>query len=232
LSDNTYLIKSGSLMLPLCSIKNLGASATSAILSEREKGEFKDYLDFIARVYGKSVNKKTIISLIDSGVLDSFNLSKKAMIENLDNALNYAELIGSLDESFVIKPTIDNTLEYEEEILREKEFTSYGFYLKNHPISKYQDKSIIKMVNIKEYFDKHIKCVVLIEKIKTIKTKKGDNMAFINASDETGEGEFILFPKAYYMLTNLQVGDIISIQGRVTKRFDEFNINIDFLNKI
>lgn len=229
---DSYLIKDNSLMLPLSSIKNLGVNASSAILEERKKGLFKDYLDFVARTYGKSVNKKTIISLIDAGVLDSFNLSKKALTENLDNALNYAELASSLDESFIIKPSIDNIPEYEEEIIREKEFTSYGFYLNNHPVSKYQDKNIVKIENIKDYFDKHIKCVVLIEKIKTIKTKKGENMAFLSASDETGDSEFVVFPKCYYMLTNLRVGDIINIQGRVTKRFDEYSINVDLLNKI
>jgi len=73
---------------------------------------------------------------------------------------------------------------------------------------------------------------VILEDIKTIKTKKGENMAFVLASDETGVGEFTIFPKAYYMLSNLKIGDIINIQGRVTKRFDSYNINVDFLNKI
>jgi len=229
---NTYLIKDNSLMLPLSSIKNLGESATKSILEEREKGKFKDYLDFVSRVYGRSVNKKTIMSLIDAGALDSFNLNKNTMIENLDNALNYAELLSTLDSSFVVKPSIDKTLEFEEEVLREKEFSSYGFYISNHPVCKYNDKNIVKLENIKDFFDKHIKCVVLIEKIKTIKTKKGENMAFLIASDETGNGEFTIFPKAYYMMANLKIGDIINIQGRVTKRFDEYSINVDFLNKI
>lgn len=229
---NTYLISDNSLMLPISSIKNLGESASKSILEEREKGKFNDYLDFVSRVYGKSVNKKTIISLIEAGVLDSFKINKKTMIENLDNALNYAELLSTLDASFVVKPSIDNKEEYEEEILREKEFLSYGFYISNHPVSKYNDKNIVKLENIKDYFDKHIKCVVLIEKIKTIKTKKGENMAFITASDETGNGEFTIFPKAFYMMSNLKIGDIINIQGRVTKRFDEYSINVDFLNKI
>jgi len=232
ISNNSYLIKDNSLMLPLSSIKNLGESATNSIIKERQKGEFKDYLDFVSRVYGKSVNKKTIISLIDAGVLDSFNLNKKTMTENLDNALNYAELLSTLDESFVALPSIEKSIEYEEEILREKEFSSYGFYISNHPVSKYIDKNIVKLENIKNYFDKHIKSIVLIEKIKTIKTKKGENMAFVLASDETGVGEFTIFPKAYYMLSNLKIGDIINIQGRVTKRFDSYNINVDFLNKI
>ncbi len=232
LSNKNYIIENNSLLLPLSSIKNLGINTTSAILEERDKnGKFKDYLDFVSRTYSKSVNKKTIISLIDAGVLDSFHLTKRTMIENLDIALNYASLITDLDSSFVAIPEIVNKEEYSLPELREKEFNSYGFYLKNHPTSIYQDKTIVKLNNVKNYFDKHIKCVVLIEKIKSVKTKKGDNMAFITASDETDSLDFVVFPKAYYMLNDLKIGNIITVQGKVTKRFDSYQINIDYITK-
>jgi len=228
-----YIIKDNSLMLPLNSIKNLGNTATNSIIDERNKnGEYKDYLDFIKRVYGKSVNKKTIVSLIDAGVLDSFNLTKRTMIENLDVAVNYAGLIGDLDEAFCLVPKIEDKEEYTDDILRTKEYDSYGFYVTNHPVSKYNDKNIIKLSNVKGYFDKHIRCVVLVDKIKLVKTKKGDQMAFVTASDETDTLDFVVFPLAYYMLNNVKVGDIITVQGRVTKRFDSYQINIDMLNKI
>ncbi len=232
ISTNNYLIFNNSLMLPLSSIKNLGINATEAIIEERTKnGEFKDYLDFVSRVYGKSVNKKTIISLIEAGVLDSFNLNKKMMIENLDIAINYASLISDLDSSFVAVPSLEEYPEYPLEELRKKEYNSYGFYLTNHPSSIYKD-NIIKINNIKNYFDKRVRCVVLLEKVRTIKTKKGDNMAFLSCSDETGNLDFVLFPKAYNLLFNINKGDLLSITGRVSKRFDTYQINIDVLNKI
>ncbi|MDE5540151.1 MAG: DNA polymerase III subunit alpha, partial [Bacilli bacterium] len=233
LSQDSYLIVNDALMLPLSSIKNLGVNATSSILEERGKnGEFVDYLDFVARTYGKSVNKKTIVSLIEAGVLDSFKITKKTMIQNLDIAINYADLISNLDASLCLTPAITEYPEYEEEELRVKEFNSYGFYVTNHPVSKYMDKNIVKLANVQSYFDKHIKCVVLVEKVRTIKTKKGDQMAFLTASDETGNMEFVIFPTAYYMLANVNIGDIIMVQGKVTKRFDSYQISVDFLNKI
>ena len=231
-AESTYKIVKEYLMLPLGSIKNLGITASSAILEERKNGKFKDYLDFVSRVYGKSNNKKTIASLIDAGALDSFCLTKKSMMENLDAALNYASLISDLDPSFVMKPLLEEYPEYDEEILREKELTSFGFYVTNHPVSKYTDKSIMKLENIKQFFDKRVKCVVLLEKVRTIKTKKGENMAFITASDETGNGEFVLFPSGYNLLYNIKKGDIIIIQGLVTKRFDSYQININGLQKV
>ena len=154
------------------------------------------------------------------------------MIENLDAAINYAGLISDLDPSFVMKPLLEELEEYESDILREKELNSYGFYVTNHPVSKYNDSSIIKLENIKNYFNKRIKCVVLVEKIKKIETKKKEKMAFITGSDETGKGEFVLFPNGYSLLKNIKNNDIIVVQGLVTKRFDSFQININGLQKV
>ena len=229
----TYKVVKDSLMIPLGSIKNLGITASAAILEEREQnGNFKDYLDFVSRVYGKSNNKKTITSLIEAGALDHFNLTKQTMMENLDAAINYAGLISDLDAEFVMKPIITEYPEYDDDTLRNMELNSYGFYVTNHPVSKYNDKSIMKLENISSYFDKRIKTVVLVEKIKTIETKKGDKMAFITGSDETGNGEFVLFPNGYSLIKNIKKGDIIAVQGLVTKRFDSYQININGLQKV
>ena len=220
-------------MLPLSSVKNLGSASTNSLLLERESnGEFKDYLDFVSRCYKREVNKKVIVSLIDAGLLDSFNLNKRTMIENLDIAINYASLISNLDSEYVVKPEIVIKEEYEESVLREKEYNSYGFYLKNHPVSIYQDKSVVKIKDVRNYFDKHIKWVVMIERIKIIETKKGEKMAFVTGSDDTGNIDLVFFASTYYMLNNLKKGDIIMGQGRVTKRFDTYQINVVLANKV
>ena len=50
-----------------------------------------------------------------------------------------------------------------------KELELFGFYVSNHPASKYNE---IKIMNIKNYFDKTITTVGLLENIKTIKTNR------------------------------------------------------------
>lgn len=230
-STNFYEVVDEKIMLPLSSVKNLGVNAVLAIIEERKNGEFKDYLDFVARVYGKSVNKKTICALIDAGVLDSFNLTKKTMVENLDIVVNYASLVSDLDQSLVNEPVLQEYMEYEEDILREKELESYGFYVENHPVNKYQDKSLVKINDISKYFDKYIKMVVLVEKVRKIKTKKNDNMAFLTVTDETGSTELVVFPKGFVLLNNIGKNDILLVNGKVTKRFDMYQINVEYLEK-
>ena len=186
-------------MLPLNIIKNIGVSSSDSIIKDREiNGKFSDFFNFISRCYGFCVNKKILESLIFAGVLDSFNVNRKTMLENIDNAVDYAELIHDLDESLVEKPVIKKYEEFDEVKLRDEEVNLYGFHITNHPASNFMN--IIKMSNIVNYFDKVVKCVVLVENIKLIDTKNNKKMAFVTGSDETGYCDFIIFPNNYELM--------------------------------
>jgi len=238
-SSNEYQILKNGLLLPFSVIKNLGTESTMTILEERGKnGPYLDFFDFIARTYGKSVNKKTIECLIDSGAFYKMEPSYETLKENIDSAINYATLLNDLDsslmkdltESLVMKPALKKS-EKEVEDERKREFETFGFYLSNHPASKYNDKNITKLENIAQKFDQYIKCIVLIEQIRVIETKKKEAMAFIEASDETKNSDFVAFPKIYPQLNGLKKNDLVLIEGRVTKRYDKYQINIINIKK-
>jgi len=135
-----------------------------------------------------------------------------------------------LTESLVMKPALKKS-EKEVEDERKREFETFGFYLSNHPASKYNDKNITKLENIAQKFDQYIKCIVLIEQIRVIETKKKEAMAFIEASDETKNSDFVAFPKIYPQLNGLKKNDLVLIEGRVTKRYDKYQINIINIKK-
>jgi len=230
-SDNKYIVENNNLRLPLSIIKGIGASLEKDILSVRE-GTFKDYFDFVSKVYKKNVGQKTIQTLIYAGALDDFKQTRATLINNLDNALRYAELLSNLDESLVEKPILEIYEEYSSKEITKQEFDTFGFYVSNYPTSKYQDKSIVKLSKINDFFNKFIKCVVIISSIRTIKTKKGDNMAILNAIDETGNVELIVFPSNYNMIKNIKKDDLVEIGGRVSKRYSDYQINIEKIEKI
>ena len=121
-------------------------------------------------------------------------------------------------------PEIEKYPELDINYLREKEIDSYGFYISNHPASKYSKVNKIKDIN--NYLFKTVKMYVLVEDIKAIKTKKNEDMAFITGSDDTGKMEFTVFPKNFYMLQNLRKNDMIKIVGNVSKRFDKVSVII------
>ena len=89
----------------------------------------------------------------------------------------------------------------------------------------------MKLKNIENYFDKYVRCVVLIESIRKTKTKTGEEMAFVEASDETGFSSFVVFARQMRLVEDLHVKDIVEMQGRVTKRFDKYQININNIIK-
>ena len=231
-SSASYNIKNHQILLPLLIVKNVGQNIVFQILKEREEnGLFKDYLDFVVRCYKLGVNKLVIENLINAGALDSFNLNRKTMLENMANAINYASLTIDSIEGIDMKPEITRYDEASDDILRTLEYNSLGFYLTNHPASKFTT-GVVKSKEIPKYFDKIINIVGLVEKINKIKTKKNEDMAFITLSDEYGNIDLAIFPKEYYRLSDLNKGDLINALGKVTKRYANYSVSVSKITKI
>ena len=232
LSNKHYKVEDNKLRLPLSIIKNVGNIVEDEIINIRDNNKFSDYFNFIVRCYSKNINKKVIESLIMAGALDEFNINRHMMIENLDNVIRYSELLANLDDSLVEKPLLEEYDEYSKDELIKQEYDVYGFYVNNHPASKYNDKSITKIANIENFFNKFVKCIVIIDNIRVIQTKKGENMALIKASDETKMLDFVLFSNGYNMIKGINKGDLVEVMGRVTKRLSDYQITINKITKI
>ena len=224
LSTDNYEVINGSIIYPLNNIKNVGTNATKIILEERKKRKFKDIFDFVSRCYKESVTVKTIESLILAGAFDSFNISRKALIDNLEIITNYGEIGSYLDEE-MFKPEIEDNGEYKKDELMNYELELFGFYLTNHPITEYKTKhNHIELKNIEKYFDKQIETIVFIDKIREIETKNKEKMIFVTGSDELSKIEIVVFPKTYKQIKQINTSDIIKIKGKVEKRFDQYQI--------
>ena len=233
-STSTYEVCDKGIIFPLSTIKNVGVSAVSSILEERKKGLFKDIFDFISRCYGKSVNKKTLESLIDAGIFSEFGYNRHTLKENLDTIINYGELGDLLSEDESLKPIINEYEEYSKKELMALEKEMFGFYLSHHPITECRLKynNNVSLESIDSYFDKNINIILYVDRIKEINTKKNDRMLFITASDELSTIDVVLFPKVYNTVDNIDIGDIIEITGQVEKRFDKYQIIVNKINVI
>ena len=74
-SEKEYVIEENKIRFPLTGIKNVGMNAVDAIMKEKSIKEFTDIFDFVKRLYGKSMNRKTLESLILSGCFDRFGIN-------------------------------------------------------------------------------------------------------------------------------------------------------------
>lgn len=227
ISTNKYQTFNTGIICPLSIIKNIGTSIGNEILKEREKGPYKNFINFVVRTYSKGIGKKIIISLIYANCFSNLGYNKKTLIKNLDNIINYAELSQDIGLLELAIPEIEIYEEYSNEELLEKQLETFGFYISNHPVTKYRKLEDITTAKIKNYYDKNITMTILITKIKEITTKNNDIMAFITGQDEYGEIPLVIFPKLYKEYQKIKEYDIISISGQVEKRFDAYQIIIN-----
>jgi len=225
----------------LSAIKNVGKAAIEAILSEREeKGNFNSLNDFVKRVNLRVVNRKTLESLIKAGAMDKFG-KRNAMLSVLDeiksSGISVSKTIaqgqGSLfDEVELEKQTsaassIDSILHSMEEAPKEEilswERELLGFYLTEHPLTKYQPKisqigsTKITEIDLVTFSENSVKICGIVASIRKTLTKvRKEEMCFLKLQDTTGSIEVIVFPRVYLQAKKSLLPDqIIVVWGKL-----------------
>lgn len=228
-STNKYQVINNEIRCPLSIINGIGSLITKQIIEEREKAPYKDFTDFVSRTYSIGINKKVLINLIKAGCFNSFGINEKTLLNNLDNIINYAELISCAGMIELSPPNLIPYDDYTKEELIDNQLNVFGFYLSNHPTNIYKNSNDLDTRCVEKYFDRTISLVLVIDHIKEVTTKKNDIMAFITGSDEYGTASLTMFPNTYKTYKNINKKDIIRIFGRVEKRFDQYQIVINSL---
>lgn len=195
----------------LSAIKGVGAGTAEHIIKSRQDGNFTSLNDFISKMDSAFINKKIYEALTKSGAFDDFNMTRKTIINNLDNITeetrrltefkkNAADSLFGDDESMNAAnlSLIGVYDEYERRELLEFEQEMLGFYVSGHPLDDYKD--LIERI---EYTKSNqldamedgteIIIVAKIEDIDMKITKTGKKMANIKLSDYAGLMEMIAF---------------------------------------
>ena len=230
-SEINYVVDEKNIRFSLPSVHDVGMIATKEIINERKNGRFKDFFDFIKRCYSKTVNKKTIEHLIYASAFDEFNYNHKTLINNIDVAINYAELTSDIDESLITVPEMEIFDEYDKAELIKQEYQAFGFYLSYHPVQNYR-KGNINTTYIKQYFNNKISICLLVDNIRVIKTKSGEKMAFMSASDEYGDIDCVMFPKTFQHNYALNKGDVIFVNATVERRVNKYQLVINYVKRL
>jgi DNA polymerase III subunit alpha len=227
-SQYAFTVEEEKIRYGLLPIKNVGIATIKEMMQERKKRRFSDLFDFCVRV---KVNRRILESLIYAGCFDEFGIERGNLLSSLNVALEYAELVRPtseeqgdmfLEEEFIPKPKyVEGKALSTIEILRlEKE--TLGVYLSGHPTSSYRhifEKLRISML-VNEV--KRMKAIVYISEMKTIQTKKGQQMAFLTVSDQSKEMDATIFPNEYaQFFPMLKKGEVVYIEGTVEERMDK-----------
>lgn len=226
-SSYPFTVEDGAVRYSLRAIKSVGVSAVKDIYKARKEKPFEDLFDFCFRVPSKSVNRKTLEALIFSGAMDEFDQNRATLLASIDVALEHAELFAAdddqmglfLDESFSIKPKYVETEELPLVDILAFEKETLGIYFSNHPLSAFRNqltaRGAVSIQQAQQAVKKQVSLGVLLSKIKTIRTKTGQNMAFLTLSDETGEMEAVVFPEQFRQLSPvLREGALLFSAGK------------------
>ena len=152
-----------SIKFGLGSIKNVGIAAVDSIVKEREEnGKFKDFSDFCERIYGESVNKKCIESLIKAGAFDNLGKTRSTLIASFESIIDMIadannqafsgqvtmfDLGNDTQEMNKMKYTYTELKEFSEKELLTMEKEMLGIYISGHPLEKYR-KQIEEISNV------------------------------------------------------------------------------------
>ena len=233
-SGSKYIVEGNKIIYPISNIKGVGVVASEQINKAKQEGPFQDIFDCISRLFIAGIGKKTIEDLIMADVFKEFHWNRATLLYNLDSLMNYAELTKDIDPSLVMKPEMEIQKEFDNTYLLEKEKEVFGFYLSSHPTTMYKKDNpyCMNIIEVDSHYDEKVDVLVLVEKIKVINTKKGDKMAFLTGSDETGTKEFTMFPKIYSQFPEIERGDLLKIRGHVEKRLDEIQVIVEKIKKL
>ena len=221
-----FIIDNKKLVLPFSIVKSVALQVSLEIEEERKKGLFKDFYDFMIRCYGRSVNKKVVVALIECGAFDEFKINRKQIINNMDEVINYVTLCKDLSITLDNPPTLEEIEDFNDKELVQNEIKNYGFYLSFHPVTKYDRSNSITLEHFKDYFDKTITTILYVESVKTIKNKNNEKMSFVRLSDEFNVIEGVIFSNEYKRLGEIEKNNIYKINAKVEKRNNTYQLII------
>ncbi len=239
--EGNFSVASNGIRYGLSALKSIGKPIIDAIIQEREdNGAFTGLEDFISRLSGKEVNKRTLESFIKSGAFDCFNANRHQMmlvyadiVDNINNERksNIAGQMSLFDmfEEKHDKVNVPNVPEYDKEELLAYEKEVLGVYVSGHPMDDYEALWRKHITNVSSDFindednppkvtDGQKATIGGIITAKTVKnTKTGKMMAFITVEDVFGAVEVLVFPRDYEKYRSQAFEDNkVFVTGRVS----------------
>ncbi|MGF1536875.1 MAG: DNA polymerase III subunit alpha, partial [Elainellaceae cyanobacterium] len=174
--------KNRAILFGLSAVRNVGLGAIEAIIAARQEGPFESLADLCDRVDSRTVNRRALEALIQSGALDGLEHNRHQLIKDLDLVLDWAQgrakdreigqgnlfdMMGGstengsstgsstgLDTGFEVAPKAGPVADYppQEKLKLEKELL--GFYISDHPLKSVQKAAkVLAPISIAEAND-------------------------------------------------------------------------------
>jgi DNA polymerase III subunit alpha len=247
-SNNGFTVnKEGVIRFGLSAIKGVGEAAVEDIVAERNKGgAFKDIFDLVRRVNSRTVNKRSLESLVCGGGFDSFTAMHRGQYfdmplgeinNNLEKIIKYGQqyqgqstsmsnsLFGDIMEMEIALPKITKCEPWglSESLSREKEVV--GMYITAHPLDNFKFEieafGIAKIADVKlpENVGINARLAGFVSAAQHLTTKNGKLYMRATIIDYTDQVEVFLYSEDYVRLNAyFEIGQTLLVNGGYHKR--------------
>ncbi|MFP4329373.1 MAG: DNA polymerase III subunit alpha [Spirochaetaceae bacterium] len=248
LSRKYFSVNEGRVVFGLVGIKNVGSAAVDEIISRRrEGGPYRSVEEFLERVDLRTVNRKTLETLVQSGVFDSLHQNRAELNHNLDRlvetaaakkeakAFGQVSLFESNGEKEFEAVRMESAPEWDQLTRLRYERENLGFYVSGHPIDAYRTPwSRCVTVDLRHPerapSDRTVTALGLLKGVRILYTRKGTQIAFATIEDFRGSVEVVLFAEALESYRDLLVEEeIVGVIGTVEERNGRYQIVVEEL---
>ncbi|MFD2305861.1 DNA polymerase III subunit alpha [Enterococcus termitis] len=218
-----YLTKDNQIMFGFSSLKGIRRDFIQNILQERkERGPFQTFDQFLLRIDRKWLKAENIQPLIAIGAFDELEPNRRQLAVSLDSeiqniiysggSMNLLEDTLKLKEVEIADYTLEEKLEQEEQYL--------GVYLSGHPTEEFKKTRIAKQtLQISDVVENQAaRLLIYVKDVRVIRTKKGEQMAFVEGDDLSGSLSLTLFPTVFRSLRQtVEQNQVYFVEGKVEK---------------
>lgn len=214
--------------LGLKNIKGLPRDVAYWIIENRP---FSNVEDFVLKLPTQYHKVQLLTPLVQIGLFDVFEKNRQKILQNLPNLFIFADELGSLFADTNYSWTEAEAYTEAEKFELEKEIIGVG--LSEHPLVKLAKAATQSFTPIQELVENtHATILVEILSIRVIRTKTGENMAFLQVSDTKRKMEVTVFPDAFKQFgKGLHEKGFYYLTGRIQKRENRLQMILNHLQE-
>ncbi|MBL1229413.1 DNA polymerase III subunit alpha [Enterococcus sp. BWB1-3] len=222
-SHYSFLLKDANeITFGFSSLKGIRRDFIQDILAERkENGHYQSFDQFLFRISSKWRKKETIEPLIAIGAFDELSPNRRQLDMQLESKIQnilYSGGSSDLFETLELKEEEVQDYSLEDKLAQEEQYL--GVYLSGHPTEEFTKLAKLKqIIPISDVVEKQtVRILVYVKNVRTIRTKKGEQMAFVEGDDSTGSISLTLFPTVFRSLRQtVHLNQVYYVEGKVEK---------------
>ncbi|EON71540.1 DNA polymerase III subunit alpha [Lysinibacillus sphaericus] len=233
-STKFFTVENDGIRYSLSGVKGVPQPFLEKVVALRKTNQdaFHNLFDMAVALSAQHFKPKVMESLIFAGALDYLGKDRAVLLTTLEAALKQAELLRPTEDIDLETATTfefgkpkymeAQVMSQKEKLQHEKE--SLGFYITAHPVSEERvfwsdvNATCRELKSMRE--GTYVKMIGLVEEVKKIRTKKGEQMAFVQLQDEFGMVSVTLFPQVFQLVEEMLLEDeLLYIEGSLELRF-------------